>query len=79
MLDVAFGSIGSKAANEISIWLLTIMYFIVVCLQFGSQIKKIDNNYYYVDAVNRVRINYKSMKDTEEAPEIEKSVQSNKD
>ena len=55
------------------------MYFIVVCLQFGSQIKKIDNNYYYVDAVNRVRINYKSMKDTEEAPKIEKSVQSNKD
>ena len=79
MLDAAFGSIGSKAANEISIWLLTIMYFIVVCLQFGSQIKKIDNNYYYVDAVNRVRINYKSMKDTEAAPEIEKSVQSNKD
>lgn len=79
MLDAAFGSIGNKAANEISIWLLTIMYFIVVCLQFGSQIKKIDNNYYYVDAVNRVRINYKSMKDTEEASEIEKCVRSNND
>lgn len=44
-----------------------------------SQIKKIDNNYYYVDAVNRVRINYKSMKDTEGASEIEKCVQSNND
>lgn len=79
MLDAAFESIGSKTANEISIWLLTIMYFIVVCLQFGSQIKKIDNNYYYVDAVNRVRINYKSMKDTEGASEIEICVRSNND
>ena len=79
MLDAAFRSIGSKAANEISIWLLTIMYFIVVCLQFGSQIKKIENNYYYVDAVNRVRINYKSMKDTEGASEIEICVRSNND
>lgn len=58
-----FALVGTGETNEISIILLTITYLVGLSLQYVSQTLIVDKEYFYVCAIEKIRLNYEENKE----------------